>query len=414
MPKAMVISVGTGRTGQDIANAICFSIHQQNPDYIMFVLTEISKKTLSYILQNPVMKDKEHIEKYLSDENDVEKISLECTEILKEVIKSGYKPQDIVVDYTSGTKAMSAGLTLSAISNKIGTLVYISGKRDKEGRVISGTERAILLKPNIILSEQLFNSSVNLFNKYQYDACVENLKTAKDLFKEDEFQNRCNILIKLANAYSYWDRFELKNAFNELNNLPNSEFYATWGIKSRIEKNKQVLYQEKENKFCPQRMIDPFENARRRGEEGKYDDAVARLYRLLEYIAQYFIAELELYQKKDNEFDTAKLNLEKLPKNIQDKFKGMIGLEKSYELLNNFKHKIGSEIYEQLKNKDSEIRKLLNIRNFSILAHGFNPIDKDKCQKMLSLLEDYLRKYLRKEIDDFEKIADDIKFPKIK
>ena len=40
MPKAMIISVGTGRDRQDIAKAISFSIKQNNPEYIRFLVSE--------------------------------------------------------------------------------------------------------------------------------------------------------------------------------------------------------------------------------------------------------------------------------------------------------------------------------------------------------------------------------------
>ncbi|MEI9476707.1 MAG: hypothetical protein WCO26_09040 [Deltaproteobacteria bacterium] len=43
--KAMIVSVGTGKEGKDIAHGICFSIQQQNPDLLLFLTTEKSRET---------------------------------------------------------------------------------------------------------------------------------------------------------------------------------------------------------------------------------------------------------------------------------------------------------------------------------------------------------------------------------
>lgn len=56
--------------------------------------------------------------------------------------QGGAARDDIYLDFTSGTKAMSVGAALAAYLNKCRTMVYIGGsERDKDtGRVISGTE----------------------------------------------------------------------------------------------------------------------------------------------------------------------------------------------------------------------------------------------------------------------------------
>lgn len=53
MPKAMLITVGTGRDRQDIAGAIRFSIRQQNPDFVRFLVSVVSEEqTLPLIVEN--------------------------------------------------------------------------------------------------------------------------------------------------------------------------------------------------------------------------------------------------------------------------------------------------------------------------------------------------------------------------
>jgi len=411
MPKAMIITVGTGRDRKDIASAICKSISEHNPTEVIFLVTDLSKsETLPLILSSDNVKDKKHSDKLLSDENDVEKIKIECDTIIKEIFKN-HKQDEITVDYTSGTKAMSSGIVLSAIANKIGSISYIAGKRERDGRVIPGSERIISFSPADLYANELFAESVRSFNSYQYDVAFQLLDEAKNLFQEQRFIEKANTLSCLANVYSRWDKFLLSESMDLLNRLPVSDFYAEWGVKSKIEKNKQIIYKEVKNKFCEERMIDLFLNAKRRQNEYKYDDAIARLYRLLEYIAQFLIARRELYQtRNDNEIDTSRLNLDKIPTGFQEKYREQIGLDKNYELLNDLKEPLGIEVYSELKNKDSALKRILVIRNNSILAHGFDPVKKDNFTEFFQIIE----KYLRKIVKDFDALAQNAEFPKIK
>jgi len=155
MPKAMIITVGTGK---NVEHGICFSIEKQNPDHIIFIVTKESKnKIIPQILENPKVKSKKSEEILLSDENDIEKIYSQCLESIERAKKLGYSPADIVIDYTSGTKSMSAAVVLAGIKKWVGSLSYITGERDSNGRVISSTERSMILEPNKIYADLFFD-----------------------------------------------------------------------------------------------------------------------------------------------------------------------------------------------------------------------------------------------------------------
>ncbi|HOP55144.1 MAG TPA: TM1812 family CRISPR-associated protein, partial [bacterium] len=132
MKRYMLITVGTGRYREDIAKAILISINDKNPDRVIFFCTDKSKEeTIPFI-----EKDYKNFEVViLKDENDLEAIKQKCDEVIEKL-----KREDayIVVDYTSGTKAMSAGIILSAIENEVNYISYIAGSRDESGRVIPG------------------------------------------------------------------------------------------------------------------------------------------------------------------------------------------------------------------------------------------------------------------------------------
>ncbi len=417
MPKAMIITVGTGET---VGHGICCSIKQQNPEYLIFILTKESKeKALPFILKDRETQHRKYEEILLTNENDVEEIRFECQKIIERVMKRHYEPKDIVIDYTSGTKAMSVGLVIAALDKRVGCLVYVGGKRDKNGRVISGLERPIALEPNRIYVEELFDEAVKLFNTYQYDSCLEITNRAKSMVANHVFENKITLLEKLAQAYSLWDKFNIDESFSLLNTLSSNSLLADWGIKGRVKENKEILYKERDMPFCEEKVADLLENARRRGDvEKKYDDAVARLYRLLEYIAQFEIAKKGLYPLSgENDPDPEDLNIDRLPLGLKEKYlkhkdskdnKVKLSLHQNYELLFDLKSDLGVTFKQECET--GGLKKLLSSRNKSILAHGFNPISEETYREILVKVE----KLIRSGLPGISYLIDKVKFPQIK
>lgn len=174
MKKAMIVSVGTGKEGKDIAHGICFSIRQSNPDFLIFLTTDESRKaTLPFVFDDCDRAGRKPKEIKVTDPDDVEKITLDCQGVIKDLVRDGYDLANMVVDYTSGTKAMSAGLCIASIREKVGALIYISGKRGEGGRVISGTERALSVVPNQIFAGDLFKEAIDSFNIYHFDVKID-------------------------------------------------------------------------------------------------------------------------------------------------------------------------------------------------------------------------------------------------
>ncbi len=153
MAKAMIITVGTGRNREDIAGAISLSIKRENPDYVLFLTSPLSEQeTIPCINKAVLEKGNTRIESF-EETDDVEIIYLNYVRIIRGLFADGYKREDIVIDYTSGTKAMSAAIFAAGIALEVGSINYIAGKRDGTGRVIPGQERPIPINPLIIFAE---------------------------------------------------------------------------------------------------------------------------------------------------------------------------------------------------------------------------------------------------------------------
>jgi len=135
--KVLLLTVGIGRSSEQ---AMTFAIRQSNPDFVLFIATNASASIKVPLVLAQVGSLKYGV-KILEDENDLRAIYRQCTQWLQKLIEDGFNPKDIVADFTSGTKAMAAGLVLACVRCRIGALHYVWGNRDNEGRVISGTER---------------------------------------------------------------------------------------------------------------------------------------------------------------------------------------------------------------------------------------------------------------------------------
>jgi CRISPR-associated protein (TIGR02710 family) len=116
-------------------------------------------------------------------------------------------------------------------------------------------------------------------------------------------------------------------------------------------------------------VVDVLANAQRRKEEGRVDDAVARLYRAIEALAQVALKEARGIES------TEKIPLDLIPEALRSGWAARVregtlalGLQDAYTLLAGLNHDLGRK-FQAAKLDDA--RSPLTARNRSILAHGF-------------------------------------------
>ena len=196
-------------------------------------------------------------------------------------------------------------------------------------------------------------------------------------------------------GYAFWDRFDHRRARDKIYSavdILNVQAAAsgTEEINSLVENvntNLSFLLKLNNDEHQKGRMFcyDLLSNAKRRADlENKYDDAVARLYRALEAIAQD-----ELKSRYD--INTSNVRIEQIPGHLRQYYKRyydeksnktIIPLYASYLLLDGLKNSLGSKFLSMYQ---KEIKPILNIRNRSILAHGFTSVKEETFDKMFSL-----------------------------
>lgn len=385
--------------------------------------------------------------KLVKEYQDIDSVFVTSKEIISELQDNSY---DIRIDFTGGTKPMSSGLVLASIGQKC-KYSYIGtddiGGRDKDGvgNVMDGFELVIEQDdPYESYAIFEFERGKVFFDKYQFQAARLNFDDAKQKSKSEELRKLAEIYVKIVDLYDVWDKFDIVINNNYmlfyqlkkfiLKDINQDEYVKNHFLKyhplfiSQMEKNIEFL----EKKISHQKRVsidninyylpDLLNNAQRRIDEGKYDDAVARLYRAIELIAQIkltregFINEQNLSDNRN--FKIKKSEIESLSDNLPIKNKILSCYEfnkepkkksfgvtswKSYKLLEGLGFDFAHDYV-----KDKNIRNNITLRNNSILAHGLIPIMEEDARELFIQVLNYAEFICPK----IEKCMEFSKFPK--
>lgn len=316
---------------------------------------------------------------------DIEKLILTYyREILK--LFSRYKPSEIIADYTSGTKPMSAALSVLAIDLNLAELNYITGiKRDFNGRVITGMERGYQLSPTVYNCVKTIVNSIDLFNRKLPLAAYTTIKSCYVDKRYENFFKLTHFFTAFFNAYNLWDSFHHREAKEQFKELMREykNIAKELGLKKEIQKSIEIW--EKANPpYHPYFALDIFANAKRRAYLGRLDDAVARLYRVIEYIAQLRLSKFNI---KTDDVSIDRFKNSEVRKRFKDRSTPIkIGLTDSYFVLaKEFNDDLGIKFLREFES--GLIKKFLNNRNYSILAHGLKPIKESSVSEFFNYVE---------------------------
>jgi len=329
------------------------------------------------------------------------------------------KSTDVTVDYTGGTKTMSAALVLAA-TELFSHFSYVGGtQRDKAGTgvVISGAERLhYQANPWRELAVRELDHASKLWSLQQYDAAAELLRRAKPQVPLEQ-RRAFERVINLARALSDRLALQLPRASKTLADLAKK-------LRQRdpISKSSAKLLS-----FCERATFrlaaahglngpaeDPnlqlrelLDNALLTARLGRYDDAAARLYRALELFGQN-----ELTRLTQGAFLLGRLQGVSLPSALVTfgPFQGIDGvaaaqsgvaLEGVFRALAHLGHDAGMRASAEIDGPNSlhsPWRQATTRRNQSILAHGLQPVDELGFRTLAALVSSYTGQKLN-EVD---------------
>jgi hypothetical protein len=292
-----------------------------------------------------------------------------------------------VGDYTGGTKTMSAALVLAAL--ELGwELSLVKGTRTDLVRVIDGTEMAGLVNAWEVRVHQLMAQGKQLFNSYSFAAAGELLEGVLRVAPVSaEVERTIKKWVALSRGFDAWDRFDHDRAYHLLEPFQSS-LAPDWWVFLKVLAGKA-----RGSGYEP--VFDLLLNAERRAARGRYDDAVARLYRALEWMAQIRLAQ------REPPLDAGNIQVDLLPEPLRAEYAAMrkpshepgkmgkvqLGLVEGFVLLARLGDPLGRVYGESWSQVRATLQAALEKRNYSILAHGTRPLGQADYQAMREQVE---------------------------
>lgn len=369
MSCAMILTLGKSpeplvkSISQYQPQAICFLTSQESLELIPQVKRGLGYQPTDYkvVVDSP--------ESFL----DCYQGALRCWQWLEE---SRLTQGDVLMDVTGGTKVMSVTLALLAVQKGC-QLVYVGGERNKEGRatVISGKEKVFKsANPWQALAVGEQKEGAAYFNQFQFVASRQSFERGLAMARAlpGPIAELLDISKDLATGYDLWDRFRHRQARETLKTVHvRLQTYVKMtarkevqALETQVAANLEFLdrlaAQSKGFKSpCSLHLHDLISNALRRAAEGKHDDAVIRLYRALEMLAQ----------------------LSLLARGI-DPSAEKLGLKDCYQRLVEKQDPLG----KLFQTREGDFKKVQYARNYSWLVHGTGVLPQDTYDALFELV----------------------------
>lgn len=417
--RVLIQTVGTGGPNNPVWEALAFTVRDRRPQVlIQWCSKETLKKTVPRFEQalGEGNLPAEVRRSACEDPDDVDQLAREYLRQI-DALRAEFPGAVVEMDFTSGTKPMSAAAVAAAVARRVPQLHYAVGPRDATGRVVK-TDRLVSLDTGQMVADPLLCELGRLFDRGQFAAVSAQAgRLAADL-TDPRLRARAESLAYLAGVYELWDRFSWAEAFALLRDYLKREektaciSTAGWDTE-RLGSQCVHLKRCKDGNGRPERLVDLLANAARRMAQGAYDDAVARLYRLTEYVAQVRFRKQFGIAKLDN--PTNKVPIEQLarhaPRLAADVQTGNgpkdgavnLALRKAIEAIAEAGDAVGHYMKERYAPPPSRCKgkgrlgDLLDARNQSLLAHGSVSVKKSDAQGLSEEVTAILEKHLQAE-----------------
>ena len=362
------------------------ALGEGRPPYALFVVSGASRSQV----EDEILPGLGYVPQYgyleISDHQDIGICYQEIrTDIERWLSERKLAPEEVYIDITGGTKAMSAALMLAAVE-RFKNFTYVGGSsRDSNnlGTVVTGSELVVRCQnPWVTYAVRELDRANGLLEGFYADSAAAVLEDAAR--KCDESQRaRLEAFAGLAKALGLADRFDFKRAHSEfLRWHQKLELSLDYPLYQRLvslhEHWKAVGDQVKHNDQTAGRetLLELVANADRCAKQSRYDDAVGRLYRAVELRSQQLVKQAfgaELGKVSIECFPAVRREevIEKLGQPDDGPYK--LGIQNLFQILEFSEDEALSEqahTYDCLKDH-------LQKRNNSLLAHGLLPVKKE-------------------------------------
>ena len=317
------------------------------------------------------------------DEDDPDQAYAHFDRVLTAVLQET-APEQIEIDFTRGTKAMSAALVLAATRRAIPRLRYLVGPRDRRGTVEAGSEKVRRIRTTTVDGHRRLDLARTLLQKGDFAAVADVLPDAdgpRAGLYPDALIVASRTVRAAARFYAAWDRLDYASAAGLDAGAPPTRDWSTVWPTGAMRAWVRDLECEPERSDHPamaarlrRLVVDLLANGERRVRSGQHEDALVRAYRVLELIGQARLFDHRLDSAAlDPDHDAVKDLQRKLEKKSDTPLtsgpggKLQAGRLHVARILKRCNDPLAPRLFEF--DKGSLLRPTL--RNTSVLVHGF-------------------------------------------
>lgn len=336
----------------------------------------------------------------------------ESLRVARQILREVQSCERIIVNYTGGTKAMSAALVHASLTFPlVGELElhYVGGQvRDENGRVIR--EAMEIRRQSRTLTHERMRQVLEAISQYRYEIANNLAELLPDVGKAGFVKRVSRFLLK-------WDSFDYEGAWHELRQIANQasallddgdvgkvaeavrrfaetakEFPMLVGELRRLMQGGKVEDTPNLENFALL-CADVLENAKRCQARRQFNEAVLRSYRALEVAVQGALLNKGVNpwcpdwgQVKDEVREKIEGQLGKLPQDLA-LWTGLV----TWQALTG----------QVLREEEKFLRDLQNTRNRSILEHGYYSCDERDAERCMRYAQSLCERVLGLELAKF-------------
>ncbi len=418
----LVATVGTGRVRSDIAQAIAFSFRRHGAGKLLMLCSQKSHaETVPEVVRLLPSVDRRVDVCPPGLEEDVQGLFLRWRRRCEELL-AGWPAGRVVVDFTSGTKPMSAAAFALAIACRAEVVSYVVGPRDQTGRATASTD-VVSFSPDMVVAHQQLRLAAEHFNAGSYasarDIAGRYLKA--DEMPDEHLRALARSVRYIAAAYAAWDRFDWKGAQSQFHQVVGE--WGRWGwvdSPEQLDRNyefvRAVRKSRSEDGWSVVMLADLLGSARRCMDRADWDDAAVRLYRACEMLAQLALKQMELLEGTGVVVDrlAGKVpaeQLERLGGRADGRGRARLGMEESYRLLEGLGHPLAGEFFGLYgHDRRGPLANAVRARNGSLLGHGVVPIGQKQAGDLWQHVGALARSFCGAELEGYLEAVRPVRF----
>ncbi len=354
------------------------------------------------------------------DENDADSAYAHFDRVLATVLQDT-AAEDVEVDFTRGTKAMSAALVLAATRRAVPRLRYVTGPRDHRGMVKAGSEEVHGVRTTVVDGHRRLDLARELLRRGDFTATANVLPEphgpVASLYPHD-IVDAARAVRAAARFYAAWDRLDHAAAATvDAGEPPSREWRGYWPLPAACAWVGSLAQEPAgaDHRAMAARLrrlaVDLLANGERRVRQGQNEDALVRAYRLLELIGQARLFDHGLDSADlDPDHDAVRAVQEESARKKRRPFSEGSGgkLQASRFQVGRLLRHCGDPLAVPLLRFEEETLLKPTLRNNSVLVHGFAaraPDDPTALRRLFLDLEKLARDDCGKAVTDWLRVA---------